>query len=98
MQKKPNHSFTIEEALKLLVSDKRISKGLNESVIKQEWANIMGTVIAKHTTTMFVRGKELHLYFNSSIIKNEFLYNKEKAIALVNEALGHDAINDIVIH
>lgn len=98
MRKKANHSFTIEEALQLIVSDKRISKGLNESVIKQEWTNIMGTVIAKHTTSLFLRGTELHLYFNSSIIKNEFLYNKEKAISLVNEALGSDSITDIVIH
>ncbi|MBL7836448.1 MAG: DUF721 domain-containing protein [Bacteroidetes bacterium] len=97
MQKKPNHSFTIEEALQMLVSDKRISKGLHESVIKQEWSNIMGTVIAKHTTGMYLKGSELHLYFNSSIIKNEFLYNKEKAISIINEALGQNVVSDIVI-
>lgn len=97
MQKKPNHSFTIEEALQMLVSDKRISKGLNESVIKQQWSDIMGTVIAKHTTGIYLKGTELHLYFNSSIIKNEFLYNKEKAIRIINDALGQEAVTDIVI-
>jgi hypothetical protein len=97
MQKKPNHSFTIEEALQLLVSDRRISKGLHESVIKQEWSNIMGTVIAKHTTGLYLKGSELHLYFNSSIIKNEFLYNKEKAIKIINDALGQEIVSDIVI-
>jgi predicted nucleic acid-binding Zn ribbon protein len=81
----------------MLVSDKRISKGLHESVIKQEWSNIMGTVIAKHTTGMYLKGSELHLYFNSSIIKNEFLYNKEKAISIINEALGQNVVSDIVI-
>ncbi len=98
MQKKPNHSFTIQEALQLLTSDKRISKGLTESVIKQEWPNIMGAAISKHTTGLYIKGQELHVYFNSSIIKNEFLYNKEKAIQLVNEALGYEAISDLVIH
>jgi hypothetical protein len=97
MQKKPNHMFTLEEALQLVVSDKRINKGLTESVVKQEWANIMGAAIAKHTTGLYLKGTELHVYFNSSIIKNEFLYNREKAIQLINEALGYQAISDLVI-
>lgn len=97
MQKKQNHQFTIEEALQLITSDKRISKGLTESVIKQEWPKIMGDAIAKHTTGLYVKGSELHVYFNSSIIKNEFLYNREKAIKLINDALGYDAITDLVI-
>lgn len=97
MNKKQNHSFTIEEALSLIVSDKRISKGLTESVIKQEWPRIMGVTIAKHTTGLYIKGSELLVYFNSSIVKNEFIYHKDKAIALVNEALGYDGIKDIVI-
>ncbi len=98
MDKKPNHLFTLEEALKLVMSDKRINKGLTESVVKQEWPNIMGKTIAKHTTGIYLKGTELHVYFNSSIIKNEFLYNREKAIELINEALGYQAISDLVIH
>lgn len=97
MQKKPNHSFTLEEAINLIISDKRINKGLTESVIRQEWANIMGKVIASHTTGLYIKGGELHVYFNSSIIKNEFTYNKDNAIRLVNEALGYQAINDLVV-
>lgn len=98
MEKKTNHLFTLEEALKLVMSDKRINKGLTESVVKQEWPNIMGNTIAKHTTGIYLKGTELHVYFNSSIIKNEFLYNREKAIELINEALGYQAISDLVIH
>ena len=58
----------------------------------------MGNTIAKHTTGIYLKGTELHVYFNSSIIKNEFLYNREKAIELINEALGYQAISDLVIH
>ncbi|MEZ4804680.1 MAG: DUF721 domain-containing protein [Bacteroidia bacterium] len=97
MQKKPNHLFTIEEALKLVVSDKRIKKGFDQSVIKQEWAKIMGEAISKHTTGLYLNGTELIVYFNSSIVKNEVIYHKEKAINLINESLGYEAITDLKI-
>src|SRR5688572_53782 len=97
MQKKENHQFTIAEALQLLVSDKKLNKGITESVIKQQWKDIMGPAIAQHTTTIFLRGTELVVYFNSSIVKNEFIYNREKAVKLINEALGYEAISDLVI-
>ena len=97
MQKKQNHSFTLEEALQMIVSDKKIKKGLNESVIKQEWCKIMGEAIATHTTGFYLNGSELTVYFNSSIIRNEFIYHKDKAIGLINDAMGYEAVTDIII-
>ena len=46
---------------------------------------------------MYLNTKNLYVYFNSSVIKNEFIYNKEKAIALVNEALGYEAVEDLIV-
>jgi len=97
MYKKENHQFTIAEALQLLVNDKKLNKGLTESVIKQQWKDIMGAAIARHTTSLYLKGTELVVYFNSSIVKNEFIYNKDKAIKLANEALGYEAVTDLVI-
>jgi len=97
MQKKHNQQITLEEALQKMVSDKRIKKGLNESVIKQDWSKIMGEAIAKHTTGLYMKGSELTVYFNSSIVKNEFIYHKDKAIGLINEAMGYEAVTDIII-
>lgn len=97
MSEKRNHQFTIAEALQNLMGDKRINKGVTESAIKEKWEAMMGKVIAQHTTTMFLKGTELVLYFNSSIIKNEFIYNREKAVALINDEMGYNAITDIII-
>lgn len=97
MNKKANHSFTLEEAINLLISNKKINKGLTQSVIKQKWEEIMGSAIATHTTGIYLNGSTLYVYFNSSIIKNEMVYNKDKAIELINEALGYDAITELVI-
>ena len=37
MLKKPNHEFTLGEALDELLSSKRMKKGLTEALIKQQW-------------------------------------------------------------
>jgi hypothetical protein len=97
MNRKNNHQFTIAEALQLITGDKRLHKGLTESAVKQQWKDIMGETIARHTTAIYLKGTELLVYFNSSVIKNEFIYNKDKAVKLINEGLGYDAITDLVI-
>ena len=97
MFKKPNHEFTIGEALDEMIANKRLKKGLTESLIKQKWSEIMGEAIAKHTTAMYFKEGVLTLYSNSSVIKNELRFHKDKAIQLINEALNDNAVNDIVI-
>ncbi len=92
MQKKENHQFTIGEAIELLTKDKRISKGLNENTIKENWPKIVGNTIASHTSNIYLSGKTLTVYFKSSIVKNEMLYNKSKAIDLINEFIGYEAV------
>jgi len=97
MLKKPNHEFTLGEALEDLLSSKRIKKGLTEALIKQQWPQIMGDAIAKHTTAMYFKEGVLTLYFNSSVIKNELRFHKDKAIQLINEALKDNAVSEIII-
>lgn len=94
---KPKHSFTISEALDMLVSNKRINKGLTENVIREKWATIIGKTIAEHTTLLYVKDEILYLYFNSSIVKNECKYNKDKIVDLVNQEIGHQIIKDVVV-
>lgn len=95
--KKTNHLFTISEALDLITKDKRMTKGLTESVIKEKWAEMMGKTIAEHTTLLYVKDRILYLYFNSSVIKNEVNLCKNKMIEIVNETIGESTITDVIV-
>jgi predicted nucleic acid-binding Zn ribbon protein len=95
--KKTNHLFTISEALDLITKDKRMTKGLTESVIKEKWAEMMGKTIAEHTTLLYVKDRILYLYFNSSVIKNEVNLSKNKVIEIVNETIGETTITDVIV-
>ena len=95
--KKTNHLFTISEALDLITKDKRMTKGLTESVIKEKWAEMMGKTIAEHTTLLYVKDRILYLYFNSSVIKNEVNLSKHKVIEIVNETIGETTITEVIV-
>jgi hypothetical protein len=95
--KKTNHLFTISEALDLITKDKRMTKGLTESVIKEKWAEMMGKTIADHTTLLYVKDRILYLYFNSSVVKNEVNLSKLKVIEIVNETIGESTITDVIV-
>ncbi len=94
---KNKHNFTISEALDQFMNKKSIQKGLKESIIKEKWPQIMGNTISKHTTLLYVKDDTLFLYFNSSIVKNECNFNKDKIIGLVNESAGYEIIKEVVI-
>jgi predicted nucleic acid-binding Zn ribbon protein len=95
--KKEKHQFTISEALDLIVNKKHITKGITESMIREKWSEIMGKTISEHTTLLYVKDEILYLYFNSSIVKNECNYNKEKIVKLVNEGVGQNIIKEVII-
>lgn len=88
--------MSLEEALNQFISNKRLNKGLSESLIKQKWSEIVGDVIAKHTKSLYLKDGVLFINFDSAIVKNEFSYNKEKAISLINDKLGYRVITDLV--
>ncbi len=96
--KKDHHQFTLSEAINAFIKENKFDKNINEATLRSNWEAIMGNVIAKHTTKLFLKEKELHIYINSSIVKNEMLYNKHKAIQLINDWLNQSLIDDIVFH
>ncbi len=90
-----------EQSLKEVISDflekNRLREGFNEQKIVQSWARIMGPVIAKRTTDIFIRNKKLFIRLSSAALKQEFLYSKEKILAMINEEAGNEAVLDIVL-
>lgn len=65
--------------------------------IEDVWENIMGKTIAKYTDKIQIIGGILFITSTVAPLKNELLYQKERIIERVNEALGEKTIKDVVI-
>ncbi len=60
------------------------------------WEKVMGKPVARVTKNVYFRNGVLFVSLNSSVVRGELVMLKDKIIKNMNEAIGSDAINDIV--
>ena len=88
---------TISEAIKLFLKSSKLKGGIQAMQIEDAWEKIMGKTIAKYTDKIEIINSTLFITSSVAPLKNELLYQKEKIIERVNEALGERTIKDVVI-
>ena len=65
--------------------------------IKHAWGNILGPMIMRSTQKLFVKNRILHVFINSSVLRNELSMNKKRLLKSLNDYAGEETITDIVI-
>ena len=88
---------TISEAIKLFLKSSKLKGGIQAIQIADAWEKIMGKTIAKYTDKIEIINNTLFITSSVAPLKNELLYQKEKIIERVNEALGERTIKEVVI-
>lgn len=88
---------TISEAIKQFLKTSRLKGGIQALQIEDVWEKIMGKTIAKYTDKIEIINNTLFISSSVAPLKNELLYQKEKIIERVNEALGEKIIKEVVI-
>lgn len=85
------------EALKAYLEKSRIKSGVKALQIKDAWEQIMGKTVAKYTDKIQVVNKTLFVQTAIGPLKQELSYQKKTIMERVNELLGPDTIEDVVI-
>ena len=85
------------DAMKEFLNKSRLKSGIQALQIEEAWEKIMGKTIAKYTDKIQIINQTLFISSTVAQLKHELLYQKEKIIERVNEALGEKVINDVVI-
>jgi predicted nucleic acid-binding Zn ribbon protein len=66
-----------------------------ETSVINSWEQIVGTMIAKKTSKIFINKKVLYLTLSSPALKNELRYHKLVLIDKINDFAKQKIINDI---
>jgi len=94
----PKKDKPISEVLAdLMKSNKRISKGYNVKRIKVIWKETMGPAINSYTKSVFFSKKKLFINITSSPLRHELSMSKDNIKDLINEKLGSQMIEEVVI-
>ena len=65
--------------------------------IQRAWGDILGPMIMRSTQKLFVKNCVLHVFLNSSVLRNELSMNKKRLLKSLNDYAGEEVITDIVI-
>jgi predicted nucleic acid-binding Zn ribbon protein len=88
---------SIGDALKDFLKKSRLKSGVQAMQVEDAWEKIMGKTIANYTDKIEIKNSTLFISTSVAPLKNELLYQKEKIIERVNEALGERVITEVVV-
>ncbi|MDC1222285.1 DUF721 domain-containing protein, partial [Salibacteraceae bacterium] len=71
--------------------------GLTELSIQSEWATIAGPAIAGRTDEVILRGSKLIIRLNSPALRQELHYQREQIKDNVNQFIGRNTVNEILL-
>lgn len=89
--------ISIGDAIKAFLKKSRLKKGIQALQIEQIWETMMGKTIAKYTDKIQIINHTLFIHTNVGPLRQELMYQKEKIIERVNEALGEKVIKEVII-
>ncbi|MEJ7588424.1 MAG: DUF721 domain-containing protein [Ferruginibacter sp.] len=89
--------LSMQDAIQQFLQKSRLKGGIQALQIEDVWEDIMGKTIARYTDKIQIINHTLFISSSVAPLKNELMYQKEKIIERVNEALGEKVVNEVVI-
>lgn len=88
---------SIKQAIQGLLKAYGLDQKLNEVKLVGLWEKVMGKMIAKHTQNIYVKNKCLFVKLDSAALKHELSYAKSKIIKMMNDEVGVEVIQEIIL-
>ena len=89
--------YSIGDAMQQFLNESTLKGSIQAIQIKEAWGQIMGATIARYTEKIQIFGDKLIITTSVAPLKQELIFQKEKIISRVNEALGKQVIRDVVV-
>ena len=97
MSKRTNDHLPIEDIIKEFVASNKLQQGLDKVNVREAWRNLMGNGVNNYTTSVELKQETLYVQLSSSVLREELSYGKEKIKNMLNEAIGKELIQKIVL-
>jgi predicted nucleic acid-binding Zn ribbon protein len=93
--------FTDEKPIKQVINELlnayKLNGKIDELKIWNNWPEIVGTVIAKNTNKLQLKGNTLYIYVESAPLKNELTFHRSVILQKINTFFGKQIVKEILI-
>lgn len=97
MAKRNNENLSISDVLKEFVETNKLERGLDKVNVRDAWTKLMGNGVNNYTTAISLERDTLYVQLSSSVLREELSYGKSKIVTMLNEELGKDLVQKIVL-
>ena len=81
----------------IIDSSNKLNSGLNNIKVQNLWREVMGNNVNSYTNEIVLKKNTLYVNLNSSVLRQELSFGKQKIIDLLNKELGKTIIKKIVL-
>ena len=89
-------SHSVRSIIQKISYNKLLSGGLKKVFLNKVWSNVIGKNVSQYTENIYIKDNTLFLKINSSVLKQELSYGKDKIIENFNKEVGSNEIKKIV--
>jgi len=90
-------SYSIGEALNLLLEKSHWKPKVVELRMRDEWEAIVGKTISRYTRNINLFNKKLTIYTDVAPLKQELLLGKDQLLVRINEYFAERVVEEIII-
>lgn len=87
----------MQSILRELVKSPAMRRQYIRVVVHETWIEQMGPLVVKYTKKLSIRKNTLSVYVTSDPLRHELRYHKSKIIDMMNEKLGENLIQEVII-
>lgn len=91
-----SNTQSISTVLKSYVRENNLERKLNELDLIKSWESVMGKMVARYTSNLYIQNSTLFVETTSPIVRNELLMMKEDIRVRLNEIVGEEMIKTII--
>ena len=88
---------SISKVLGEIVQSKPLNAGIANARVNEMWYELMGSHMSNYTEKIVLRGNTLFVSLNNAALREELGYGKEKIMKMMNEQLGKEIIEKLVL-
>ena len=83
--------------MKAYIRENKLEQKLGELDLINSWEQVLGKTVASYTKNLSIRNKVLFVETSSPIVRNELIMIRQDIIRRLNEEVGQEIIQKIVI-
>lgn len=93
---KRNNTEKLGDVIMQLLRQEGLETPLNQYRLIDSWKDVVGPVIYKYTSNIYIKNQTLYVQLSSSVIRQELQMGRELLIKNLNSHVGAQVITDII--